>query len=239
MFQGGQPIPNEVKITNALYRLLEGFPEGDPLTLRIKEKAVAVLENLSLVSQAGGWTSLKSYFLKDKEKIVETVLVDIDLLQTLLTVAKDQGWLDGVNFLIITKEYRTIKERVEQFQEKKREYGFLGNASEKKSLEENHIGVKNGIREIGQNSNMTVVLPSRKKRILELLRQREGVQVADIIKELPQVTKRTIRRDLDILLKEGKIERTGTYNQISYRIQKNDHEVAKIQPFFDGTSKLS
>ena len=35
---------------------------------------------------------------------------------------------------------------------------------------------------------------------------------------LPDITKRTIRRDLDELLESGKITRLGDFNQVFYKI---------------------
>ena len=60
-------------------------------------------------------------------------------------------------------------------------------------------------------------LTERQKKILEIVQKNEKTQVADIIKVLPDVTKRTIRRDMDELLKSGQILRAGEFNQISYK----------------------
>ena len=83
--------------------------------------------------------------------------------------------------------------------------------------------------DLGKNDEIIVKTPSEKKidrqdysprqrHILKILLEKEKVQVADIIKELPDVTKRTIRRDLDDLLKKKKITRLGDYNKVSYSI---------------------
>jgi len=59
-------------------------------------------------------------------------------------------------------------------------------------------------------------LSGRQAKILELLSLKGKVQVSDIIKEIPSITKRTIRRDLDTLLKSKVIDRTGKFNQVFY-----------------------
>jgi DeoR/GlpR family transcriptional regulator of sugar metabolism len=40
----------------------------------------------------------------------------------------------------------------------------------------------------------------------------------DLQKVLPNITKRTIRRDLDELLETGKIIRMGEFNRVFYKI---------------------
>src|SRR3989344_525485 len=60
-------------------------------------------------------------------------------------------------------------------------------------------------------------LSERQNKILSILSRKEKVQVSDIIKEIPKITKRTIRRDLDDLLKKGKIVRVGEWNQVFYK----------------------
>jgi predicted HTH transcriptional regulator len=58
----------------------------------------------------------------------------------------------------------------------------------------------------------------RQRKILETLVRSQKAQVSDFIKILPNITKRTIRRDLDDLLKKGKVIRVGEWNQVFYKI---------------------
>lgn len=58
----------------------------------------------------------------------------------------------------------------------------------------------------------------RRKRILEFLRKEKKVQVWQIGAALPQVSKRTIRRDLSSLLKKGIIKRIGQGNTTFYQL---------------------
>jgi DeoR/GlpR family transcriptional regulator of sugar metabolism len=61
-------------------------------------------------------------------------------------------------------------------------------------------------------------LNERQKTIINFLKERGKAQVSDLQTVLADVTKRTIRRDLDELLKIGKIGRTGDFNEVSYHI---------------------
>ena len=94
-----------LKLTNTVYRLLEFFPESDPLKNRAKDKALSIMENLILADETSGWASFKKE--KDKEMISE----DIDILLGYLWIGKTQGWLNSVNCLIISNEYEKIKKQ--------------------------------------------------------------------------------------------------------------------------------
>ena len=72
-----------VKITSALYKVLDFLPEGEPLKNKAKEKALEILDS-KLVS-------------------------DIEVFEGYLEIAKNQGWIGGVNYLIIVKQYQDIK----------------------------------------------------------------------------------------------------------------------------------
>ena len=64
---------------------------------------------------------------------------------------------------------------------------------------------------------------NRQKKILEFLGKNEKAQVMDLQTILPDITKRTIRRDLDELLEAGKIARFGDFNQVFYKISEAGH----------------
>ena len=188
-----------VKLTNAVYNLLEYFPESDPLKNKAKEKALAIMENLSLVFADEGWVSLKDYFSGDREKAKLQTLEDIGILLNCLRLAKLQGWINGVSFLIIFNEYEQIKKKIglpvidPVFEETKK-------PCETRSRTE---------------------LTARQSKIIDFLQQNQKAQVMDLMTVLPDVTKRTIRRDLDELLRMGKVAREGEFNQVLYKIALN------------------
>ena len=170
-------ISNGVKITSAVYKLLEFFPEAEPLKNRAKEKALSIMENLN------------------KEKTSGQLLEDIEILLNFLKLGKSQGWLNDTNFLIISNEYEKIKKEIEILKP------------------ENLVAKENSGTVHGQSP--------RQEKILKFLKENEKAQVMDLKAVLTDVTKRTIRRDLDELLKMGKITRIGEWNQVFYKLEKN------------------
>lgn len=188
-----------LKLTNSVYKVLEFFPESDPLKNRAKDKALAIMDNLVLVNETSGWASFQ------KEKIKALLLEDIDMLLGYLWIAKSQGWLNSVNFLIISNEYEKIKKDIAPIIELTQKLPGIDGLPVIKKIAEKIIEP--------DFNEMT----ARQKKILEFLEKNEKAQVMDLQTILPNITKRTIRRDLDELLLAGKITRLGEFNQVFYQ----------------------
>ena len=61
--------------------------------------------------------------------------------------------------------------------------------------------------------------PDRQSRIMAFLRENGRAQVWQVKQILPEVTKRTLRRDFDQLLNQGVIERMGERNETFYQLK--------------------
>jgi len=201
-----------VRLTNSVYKILEFFPESDPLKNRAKDKALSILEN------------------PNKE--------DIDILLGYLWIAKAQGWINSVNFLIVSNGYEKVKEELVDFSVIPAKAGIQTqdvntNYNLDSRLRGNDKGVGNDI--LDEQNQPPVVseaepkappapvlsdnISDRQKQILEFLDKNKTAQVMDLQTILPNITKRTIRRDLDELLLKDKIVRMGEFNQVVYKIK--------------------
>lgn len=200
-----------VKITNAVYKILDYFPENDPLKNRAKETALHILELLTT------------------QQFSPELLHEIEVLKSYLSLARYQGFINDMNFLILTKEYDQIKSEIVATDVHRDSVKILekaimeheASAIEKpKEVLKDISDIKKEIQKpvASLSSKHSLKATSRQKKILDILSGRQKTQVADIIKELPEVTKRTVRRDLDDLLKEGKVLRFGEWNQVFYQI---------------------
>jgi hypothetical protein len=209
-----------VKTTNSVYKVLGFLPEGDPLKNMAKEKALAILNNVALVRKTE-----KKGFLGEA---LDQLLADIEALEGYFVVIKGQGWVDDINFLIIRKEYQKVKEEVVLLKgfTKVKEVTSVAVKNTPKPEPVKKINPKPSVSEkksVAKKEVKTEVAVSpkasaRHEKILTILLRKKRAQVADLIKELPDVTKRTIRRDLDELMKEGRIVRAGAWNQIFYQM---------------------
>ncbi|MCX6719960.1 MAG: DeoR family transcriptional regulator [Candidatus Staskawiczbacteria bacterium] len=162
-----------IKLANSVYAVLEFFPESDPLKNRAKDKALAIFQN--------------------------PTVEDIDVLLGYLWIAKTQGWLNSVNYLIVTNEYKKIKLELTPIV---------------RSVQPVQIVQKEVVPQLK--------LSTRQKQIVDFLNKNEQAQVMDLQAVLPSITKRTIRRDLDELLQMGRIVRMGEFNQVFYKIDRTN-----------------
>lgn len=212
---------NGVKLTNTVYKILEFFPEADPLKNRAKDRALLIMEHLILIkkehTECPGWVSFQ------EEKVKSQLIEDIDILLGYLWVAKSQGWLNSSNFLIISNEYEKIKKDIKPIIEPTMKLPGIDVLEVKENLlaedqsQQEHILNKEESKE-QNNYNNLINISERQKKIIEFLNNNKRAQVMDLQTVLPDVTKRTIRRDLDELLNSGKIIRMGDFNQVFYKI---------------------
>ena len=61
----------------------------------------------------------------------------------------------------------------------------------------------------------------RQEKILEILREKGKIQVGQVKEFFPNVSKRTLRRDFQSLVKKGIIERVGEKNKTFYKLKEN------------------
>lgn len=185
-----------IQLTSAVYKLLNFLPEGEPLKNRAKDKALVIMEN--------------------KDKASDQLLEDIEILLNYLKLAKSFGWIDGINFLIISKEYENIKKTVSN---KIKPPANIIAQTQKVTFQktvENQISFTE--KKISQPKAPEFLISERQKKILQILSEKGKAQVSDFKMVLANVTKRTIRRDLDELLKNRIINRAGEWNQVFYQI---------------------
>ena len=212
-----------IKLTNAVYKVSEFFPEADPLKIRVKNKALVIMENLSLIFGTEGWASMQ------KESAKYWLSEDIGLLLSYLKIAQKQGWLSPINYLIISNEYENIKKEVGYVKEMTQRLPNMDkpvvlpqNAQQPVLLDKEAIEkVNEAIKQTQIQKPKVLNLSDRQTKILKFLEERQKAQVSDLQTVLLDVTKRTIRRDLDELLKMGKIARVGEWNQVVYEIKEN------------------
>lgn len=190
-----------LKLTSSAYRLSEYFPESDPLKDKVKEKILAIMENLVVINQGENLEFSEIYPLALRQKETSE---NIEMLLGYFEVAKNQEWISPINYLIISNQYKKIREEIKEIKnnsERIQEIKF-----------EAFDPVKKDIKIKAEK------LSSRQQKIIDFLKQKEKAQVMDLQTILPDITKRTIRRDLDQLLETGEIIRMGEFNQVFYKI---------------------
>ena len=183
-----------IQLTKGVYRLTLLFPKKEPLRYKLRELAAEILANLILI--------LKGNF-HQSGNLVEGIENDLEILDTYFEIAKDQNWVGPDDILEIQKEYSNIKEEIEKVkkEEENPQPEIKENPEKEKVAEGNDI------------------INERQQKILEILREKGRAQVGQLVSVLPQVSKRTLRRDFRSLLKRGLIERVGEKNYTFYQMR--------------------
>lgn len=177
-----------IGLTSKIYKITLLFPKKEPLRYKIREIADKILEDFISLDNYGQFDIEKSDFIKQLNN-------NLEIIDSYLEVAKWQNWLSYFDILNIKNQYGKIKQSL--FVPEKPEQ-----TSEKKPKEE--IKKKD--------------LDIRKEKILGILKQKELVQVWEVKKSFPDISKRTLRRDFEYLLKNGFVQRIGEKNNTFYKI---------------------
>ena len=120
---------------------------------------------------------------------------NLGVLKKYFEVAKWQNWVSYFDILEIEKKYDKI------------EKGLL------ETVEKPALPLKR------DESVLVKDLDNRKEKILEILKEKERIQVWEVNEILSDVSKRTLRRDFEQLLKQGLVERIGEKNNTFYQLK--------------------
>ena len=122
------------------------------------------------------------------------VLEDLEILDGFFEVAKAQNWVAVVDVLRIQEEYNRIKAEIKK---------IAKCPPEKEITRVEPVQIPN----------------SRQEKILAILKEKGRAQVWQVKQVFPEVSKRTLRRDFESLLKQGIIERRGERNDTFYQLK--------------------
>jgi DNA-binding transcriptional ArsR family regulator len=173
-----------LRLTLALYRVVDLFPEGDVLRQQIRKKANKVLADLI-------WSN--------PHPRVKEVCEGIASLNDLFSQAEAQNFIDPRNFQVLKREYQKIAENMQE---------------NSQQPETEQLIEDDPIFEISKESGM-----NRKKKILNFLKSKQRIRVGELVASFPDVSRRTLIRDLDELYKGGIIIRTGDGRGANYTIK--------------------
>lgn len=194
-----------IKLTVVLYRVTELFPKREPLKFSLRKKANDILAGFVLCFENNPIVSVKA----DRQRILGCILENIEVVQTFFGLAESQDWLRPENFSVLSREYGKVAQQVQQalIDEKEREPA-VKEPSKIETPEKRQVQAAAGVSLAG--------LKGRQKQIMKFVKNKGAVQVKDVKEILPEVTKRTLRRDFDLLLKKGLVERVGNKNRTEY-----------------------
>lgn len=200
-----------IKTTIALYEVTKSFPEKEPLKYQIRETANRIL--CGIIGLA-------------PEKSEQTrILSRIEAMLALFRVAEVQKWVNEKNFSVLERYYKEISQDLKRYFEElaqkqeneppqvinlpPREKAFPWPQQRQKPAEsraktkkESPKPKKNPVKfSFADNPQ------ARQKQIVEMAKNQGEISLQQIQENFPQVTSRTIRRDMSALVKKDVLKR--------------------------------
>jgi hypothetical protein len=214
-----------IELTSKLYRLTLFFPKKEPLRYKMRELADDILAN-------------------PKER-------DLEVLDSFLEVAFAQNWVSPSDILAIRKEYDNLKEELKEGKSsadsQKKKDNPIDVEEDKSSSSpfaaarvlEVPVEILPALPYYNSNTKLprsgskgkeeNLFSSPRQEKILAFLKENGRAQVWQVKQILPEVTKRTLRRDFENMLGQGIIERVGEKNDTFYQIPSLREAEAKVK----------
>jgi hypothetical protein len=126
---------------------------------------------------------------------------DLIVLTDFFEIAKDQNWVKAEDILAVQSDYANI---VQELASQKTLH--LPKAEDKK--------IETKFQPLTAKT-----LLERHEKIMSILKEKGRSQVWEMKQVFPQVSKRTLRRDFEFLLKQGVIQRIGERNNTFYQVK--------------------
>ncbi len=168
------------KLTTALYRVTDLYPDKEPLKWTLRNDAVYAYTNLM---------SVKDY---------SDVLNAISRIIHILELASTSGFISSLNFEILKKEYIKLQESLEGRKQK----ALLIEPDLNKGQKQEHNGQKK-IMAISGGSD------ERKARIREFLAKNGKKTIREIISIFDGVSEKSVQRELLDMVKSGELTAEG------------------------------
>jgi len=217
-----------IKLAKVLYRVTELFPQEEPLRFSLRKKANEILSDTVLVFGSNPVILV----VAEKRKLFEQITKNIEIISAFLELAETQNWVNQENFSVLKKEYKKIAQEIAL-----EDVILKTKQASKKTIIKNTLQIrpKNSVFDTktsvatpianpasiprSRPIELPIELKDRQKKILQFLKTKGAVQVKDVKEILPDVTKRTLRRDFDLLLKNGLVGKRGDKNTTEYVVR--------------------
>jgi DNA-binding transcriptional ArsR family regulator len=218
-----------IQITNKVYKTTLLFPKKEPLRYKIREIADDILSNFVYRQSLQDINPGNFAFNRENQNKDSIFLLEknLEILKSYFEVAKWQNWVSYFDILGIQDRYAKIqdglKKEIQKIEEKKRdllEENIIQTNDRAQSIEReiNKEPKKDLASDVILSKKEEIKLDPRKTKILNFLRKTEKTQVQDIKKILPNVSKRTIRRDFVQLLDQRLVKKIGDKNNTFYQL---------------------
>lgn len=224
------------KLVSAIYLLTGLFEDQEPLKWSLRSKVLEVMSFTGVLTRSVGPSVMRG----DEENIIE----DISGIKTLLDIGVMSGLVSPMNHEILTRELSVFQENaVRHFHLMKgnqslyTESLFVGfDWTKQPQLDKGHFKrtqisykgqtgttVAKGSSVLNKKTIKDNSSPSnneRKEKIVKLIREKGSVMIKDISPSFPELSEKTIQRDLLDLVSKGSISKSGERRWTVYSVAK-------------------
>lgn len=183
-----------IKLTTILYQLTVLFPKKEPLRYKIREVGNDILASFVCA---------------------RPVSESLEVLQGFLEIAKAQNWVSPSQVLNLQSEYSKLEEALKVAE---------NSAEAEKAVKQERpaaltVSLADPLSQSLDRENGSSGQENRQGKIIEFLKENGQAQVWQLKQVFPEVSKRTLRRDFEDLLEQGRVERIGERNDTFYRVK--------------------
>ena len=194
-----------VKLALGAYRVTDVLPSAEQKKAEIRSLANSALAHLILFSEANPITQ------EQRQSLIPKMQGEIDSLVRYFVELTNSGKVEKKYSLILEKEYQKIARWL----------------AEQQIQDSAPVEIRPVIRQGAPSDDGANSLSERQRKIMGILQNKEKTQVWELQKVLTEVTKRTLRRDLDELLSLNLIERKGEWNAVFYQLRDRTRKNAE------------
>ncbi len=201
MNENQEILRRALNLTLAIYRLTERFPEKEILSWQLRRLGNEIIGDLTADDFSG---------VNKKTK----------LLLIYFKIGRAQKWVKDINWLVLEKEYSVLAQEVSDF------IGIGGSFIEVDSIRpevkkapSRNIVSHNAVMAPNERPSVTGIdgLHQRQQKIFKEIEDKGSVRMSDLIPLFKnEVSERTLRNDLRVLLERGLIIKTGSHKSTVY-----------------------
>lgn len=198
-----QELPRRaLDLSLAIYRVTAKFPVGEVLAGQLRQLSNEIAGDLA-------------------EEKISGVKNKIDRLKTYFSIAKAQNWVRPTNWSILDFEYYKMQQEVlfelgDRGGARQGNSADLGGEGKERSITSHNIGESQKVRKRSPRPEMAN-LPLRQDRILKVIQNKDLVKMSDLIPLFKDdISERTLRNELQDLVKSGLIKKRGTNKYTEY-----------------------
>ena len=196
-----------LQATNKLYKLTLLFPKKEPLRYKMREAGINLLVDIISLNRGGFSNPARDLNLAIQE--------EFEILKHFFTLAKEQKWVKDEALLELEKEYERIKEGLILEREapppKTPPLSKQAFIERKTQVIKKPLGAepKVSLPPLGLEKRADIELDDRQKKVLKILQEKKELQIGQLSKHFPEISRRTLLRDLEKLSQLGFVSREG------------------------------